>query len=77
MARGKCRVVPTDSIWQVVTGTAVIFHLAGRKRPPECLSFDYNLQCSLLVPHLFPPHHRMFLLLWLFALSKSSVHTGI
>ena len=61
MARGKCRVVPTDSIWQVVTGTAVIFHLAGGKRPPECLSFDYNLQCSLLVSHLFPPHHRMFL----------------
>ena len=42
-------------------------------RPPVCLSLEYNLQCSLLVPHLFPPHHRMFRL---FALSKSSVHTG-
>ena len=29
-------------------------------RPPVCLSFEYNLQCSLLVPNLFPPHHRMF-----------------
>ena len=25
-----------------------------------CLSFEYNLQCSLLVLHLFSPHHRMF-----------------
>ena len=30
-ARGKCRVLPTDPICQVVTGTAVIFHLAGRQ----------------------------------------------
>ena len=29
--RGECRVLPTDSICQVVTGTAVIFHLAGRQ----------------------------------------------
>ena len=29
LARGKCRVLPTDPICQVVTGTAVIFHLAG------------------------------------------------
>ena len=29
-------------------------------RPPVCLSFEYNLQCPLLVPHLFPPHHRLF-----------------
>ena len=31
LARGKCRVLPTDPICQVVTGTAVIFHLAGRQ----------------------------------------------
>ena len=31
MARGKCGVLPTDSIGQVVTGTAVIFHLASRQ----------------------------------------------
>ena len=31
LARGKCRVLPTDLIFQVVTGTAVIFHLAGRQ----------------------------------------------
>ena len=30
MARGKCRALPADSICQVVTGTAMIFHLAGR-----------------------------------------------
>ena len=29
--RGKCRVLPTDPICQVVTGTAVIFHLAGQQ----------------------------------------------
>ena len=31
LARGKCRLLPTDSICQVVTGTAVIFHLVGRQ----------------------------------------------
>ena len=31
LARGKCRLLPTNSICQVVTGTAVIFHLAGRQ----------------------------------------------
>ena len=31
LARGKCRLWPTDSICQVVTGTAVIFYLAGRQ----------------------------------------------
>ena len=31
LAQGKCRVLPTDPICQVVTGTAVIFHLAGRQ----------------------------------------------
>ena len=60
LARGKCRVLPTDPICQVVTGTAVIFHLAGRQELPVCLSFEYNLQCPLLVPHLFPPHHLLF-----------------
>ena len=34
-------------------------------RPPVCLSFEYNLQCPLLVPHLFPPHHRLFHWFWL------------
>ena len=31
LAPGKCRVLPTDPICEVVTGTAVIFHLAGRQ----------------------------------------------
>ena len=31
LARGKCRLLPPDSICQVITGTAVIFHLAGRQ----------------------------------------------
>ena len=31
LARSKCRVLPTDSICQIVTGTAVIFHVAGRQ----------------------------------------------
>ena len=31
LARSKCRVLPTDSTCQIVTGTAVIFHLAGRQ----------------------------------------------
>ena len=44
---------------QVVTGTAVIFHLAGRQ-DRQCLSFEYNLQCPLLVTQLFPPLPRMF-----------------
>ena len=49
----------THRICQVVTGTGVIFH-SQTARPPICLSFAYNLKCPLLVPHLFPPHHRMF-----------------
>ena len=31
LARGKCCLLATDSICQVVTGTAVIFYLAGRQ----------------------------------------------
>ena len=31
LARAKCRLLPTDSTCQVVTGTTVIFHLAGRQ----------------------------------------------
>ena len=44
MARGKCRMLPTDSICQVVTGTAVIFHLAGRldRQYASPLNIIYN-----------------------------------
>ena len=41
------------------------FPSSGSARPPVCLSFEYNLQCPLLVPHLFPPHHRLFHWFWL------------
>ena len=64
LAQGKSHVLPSDPfftycICQVVTGTGVIFH-SQTARPPIRLSFAYNLKCPLLVPHLFPPHHRMF-----------------
>ena len=44
LARAKCRVLPTDAICQVVTGTAVIFHLAGRqdRRYVSLLNIIYN-----------------------------------
>ena len=29
-------------------------------RPPICLSFEYNVQCRLLVTQLFPPLPRIF-----------------
>ena len=64
LAQGKSHVLPsnpffTHCICQVVTGTGVIFH-SQTARPPIRLSFAYNFKCPLLVPHLFPPHHRMF-----------------
>ena len=44
LARGKCCVLPTDPICQVVTGTAVIFHLAGRqdRQYVSLLNIIYN-----------------------------------
>ena len=44
LARRKCRLLPTDSICQVVPGTAVIFHLAGRQdcRYVSPLNIIYN-----------------------------------
>ena len=42
----------------------MIFH-SQSARLPICLSFEHNLQWSLLVPHLFPPHHGMLQWLWL------------
>ena len=44
LARGKCRVLPTDPMCQVVTGTAVIFHLAGRqsRQYVSLLNIIYN-----------------------------------
>ena len=44
MARGECRLLPTDSICMVVTGTAVIFYLAGRqdRQYVSPLSIIYN-----------------------------------
>ena len=44
LARCKCRVLPTDPICQVVTGTAVIFHLAGRqdRQYVSLLNIIYN-----------------------------------
>ena len=57
LTRGKSRVLLSDSL---VTHCSV----ATRTRPPICLSFDYNLQCPLLVPHFssttLTPHHQMF-----------------
>ena len=41
------------------TSSILIFH-SRSARPPICLFFEYNSQCPLLFPHLFPPHHRMF-----------------
>ena len=40
----ECRVLPTDPICQVVTGTAVIFHLAGRqdRQYVSLLNIIYN-----------------------------------
>jgi len=59
LARGKSRVLLSDSLV-----THCICQVETRTRPPICLSFDYNLQCPLLVPHLscttLTPHHRMF-----------------
>ena len=57
LTRGKSRVLLSDSL---------VIHcpVATRTRPPICLSFDYNLQCPLLVPHFssttLTPHHQMF-----------------
>ena len=70
MARGKCRVLPTDSICQVVTGTAVIFHLAGRQDRQyvspwniiyNALSqfrtyFLHTIECSGYLPYLNLPY---------------------
>ena len=54
----KCR------LFSQATGTAVILD-SQLARPSICLSFEHNLQCSLLGPHLFPPHHRILQWLWL------------
>ena len=66
LARGRCRVSPSyrphmpGSNWN-----SSDFPSSRSARPPVCLSFEYNLQCPLLVPHLFPPYHRLFHWLWL------------
>ena len=45
----------TSSNWN-----SSVFPSSRSARLPVCLSFDYNFQCPLFLPHLLPQHHRMF-----------------
>ena len=70
LARDKNRVLPTDSLI-----THCRCEVVTRTRPPICLSFDYNLQCPVLVPHHTTPSNVP--MTSAIALSKSSVRIGI
>ena len=72
LARGKSSVLLTDSLV-----THCICQVVTRTRPPICLSFDFNLQCPLLVPHLSSTTQSNAPMTSAIALSKSSVRIGI
>ena len=72
LARGKSSVLLTDSLV-----TQCICQVVTRTRPPICLSFDFNLQCPLLVPRLSSTTPSNAPMTSAIALSKSSVRIGI
>ena len=70
LAGGKSRVLPADPLFTncIMPGSnwnSSDFPFSRSARPPIRLSFEYNLQCPLLVSQLFPPLLRMFQWLWL------------
>ena len=72
LARCKSRVLLTDSLV-----THCMCRVVTRTRPPICLSFDYNLQCPFLVPHLSSITPSNVPMTSAIALSKSFVRVGI
>ena len=72
LARGKSTVLLIGSLV-----THCICQVVTRTRQPICLSFDFNLQCPLLVPHLSSTTPSNAPVTSAIALSKSSVRIGI
>ena len=65
LAGGKSRVLPADPLFThcIMPGSnwnSSDFPSSLSARPPICLSFEYNLQCPLLVTQLLPPLPRMW-----------------
>ena len=65
LAGGKSRMLPPDPLFThcIMPGSnwnSSDFPSSRLARPPICLSFEYNVQCPLLVTQLFPPLPRLF-----------------